>query len=613
MNGPAAARALRAALIVFAALRLAALLLPSMWLWGLNAGRFASPVASALLWLLPVLALIPAVGRRLDNRFDAWAAALANRGRLGSALVFTAAALLVLLLPDRVWFVGDFLLREGAMRQGGDFLRMFPQAQPLDTLLHHRLPQALLERGLDTTMTARLTGAFEAGLLALLARRFAHGFGLAGAPAIAVGSAVFAGGYLALFAGYAKPTIEVCLLSVAVGVFGVEMLRHGRGYLAVSLAFAIALGFHRSAISLLPGVALFWLLAMRRHGAPRERRNEIVLAGVVLAATLGWFLPRLWQLFEAFDLATNFVSREVQQQGGPLAAAFSGLRLLDLANLFVLHVPLVTTLPLLKFVRVPPAISGGNETWIGARPVSIALVGLFAGHLPAVLFTYVTQGGFRDWDAHAGAFATLALRMAALLAVWFAESDTRGDGAAGAWSPARSGLASACTVTVFAATLTVLVAQNDLGRGLRRAQALLDGPPARTESHQLATLDFLGLRTLRLERFGESADAFAALSARAPHPRALVLHGTSALLAHRDGEAREAFARLVRRDSSNSVAWFGLWLAAARSGDSTLASAAEQRVLAYPDSGAGMERILGHLQHYPGLWGLMPRGRFSGE
>ncbi len=565
-----------------------------MVLWGLNAGRFAPPLAAGLLWLVPALALVPAAGRALDRALDALAAAAAARARLAPAALFAAAAALVLLLPDRAWFVGDFVLREGAMRQPGDFLAMFPQAQPLDAWLHHALPRALLARGVDTTLAARALGALEAGLLALLARRFALGFGLAGASAIAVGSAVFAGGYLALFAGYAKPTVEVGLLAVAAGVFGAEWLRSGRGALAVAVAFALALSLHRSAISLLPGVLGFLALGFRRHGTAGRGRAEGIAAGAVLAATLLVFVPRLLRLFGDFDLATNFASHEVRAQGGPLAAAFSGLRLLDLANLALLHAPLVLLVPALGRGRAAAAR--------GAPPVSAALLLLFAGHLPAVLFTYVTQGAFRDWDAHAGAFAALALLVAARLAARL------GEGAA----PLR-GLAGAAALAALGGALTLLVAQHDLERGLLRARAFIDLPPARTESQRLATLDYLGLRTLRLERFGASADAFGALAARAPHPRALVLHGTAALLAGRDAEARDAFATLLGRDSTHAVGWFGLWLASTRAGDSALARAAEARVLAYPDTGAEMGRILEHLEYYPRLWGTIPRGRFSAE
>jgi len=587
VSGVAAAHALRLALAGYALLRLFALLHPSMALWGLNSGRFAPPLASGLLWLVPTLALLPPVGRRLDRWFEA--AATRTPSRLVALLTFAAAAALMLLLPDRIWFVGDYLLREGAMRASGDFLHMFPQAQPLDVLLHYRLPHALLLRGVDSTLTARVIGALEAGLLALLARRFAAGSGLGPGPRLAVATAAVAGGYLALFAGYSKPTVEVCLLAVAVGTFGAELVRGGRGALAMVLAFALALGFHRSALSLLPGVLGFLILALLRDGPARRHRGELAAAGAVLVGVLAIFLPRLWQLFGAFDLGTNFLSHEVRAQGGPLAAAFSGLRLLDLVNLVALHAPLVVALPARLALRVR------------ATPVGLGLAILFAGHLPAVLFTYVTQGAFRDWDAHAGAFAAFALLTAAALAgILRAAGD----------APARAGLAPGAALAALGATLTVMVAQNDLDRGLARAHAFLAGPPARTESQQLATLDFLGLRGLRLERYGEAADAFAALAARAPHPRALVLEGTASLLAGRDAEALDAFGRLVARDSSHAVGWFGVWLGAHRTADSALARMAERRVLAYPDTGAGMNSILGLLTNYPGLWDKMPRGRF---
>jgi hypothetical protein len=582
---PGAAAALRGTLVVFAALRLAALITTSMALWGLDAGRFTSFGATMALWLLPALALVPALGEPLDVALDRLARAIPRRAVPG--LVALAAALLVFLLPDRVWFVGDFLLREGGIRMPGDFRLMFPQAQPLDVWLHHALPQALLARGVDTTLTARLVGAVEAGLLALLGVRFVAGLGLRGAPAFAAGSVVIAGGFLALFAGYSKPTIEVTVLAVATGVFGVETIRGGRSFLPAALAFAAALGFHRSALGLLPGLVVMLGLALRRHGlAPR--RGEKLAALAVLALTLALFLPGLWRLFNSFDLATNFVSAEVRQQGGPLAAAFTPLRLLDLANLMLLHVPLALALPLLLAAR--PAAGAPDRAVLGA------LAALFAGHLPALLFVYVTQGPFRDWDANAGAFAALALLVATGLARQLAAGS-------------RRGLASAAGLATLCATLTLIVAQHDLEGGLLRAHAFLAGPPERTPSQRLATLDWLGLRYLRLERFEASAAAFSRLSADAPHPRALVLEGTASLLADRPDMARGAFTRLTERDVRDPLGWFGLWLTAVRSGDSLRADTLERHVLAWPDSGPEMTRVMNHLEHYPGLWDLLPRSR----
>jgi len=572
---------LRATLIGLAALRLAAQLHPSMYAWGVNQGRFAAPIAATLGWLMLALPLVPAIGGRLDDLLERLCVRVGAHGWLAHLLPCALVIALVLALPDRTWFVGDFVLRAGIVREPGGFERMFPQAQPLDVLLHYRLPRALLERGLDSDLAARLLGAIEAALLVAFAARFARGLQLRGAAAVAVATSVAAGGYLALFTGYGKPTIEVCLLTVAIGAYSAELVRDGRGYLAVVLAFALALGFHRSALSLLPGVMAALGLAMARR---RGSRTEAGLALLALAATLAYFLPRLWRLFVSFDAATNFASPEVERQGGMLAAALSGLRLLDLANLVLLFAPLALALPgLIQAVR-------------RAKPFEALLAPalLFAGFVPALLFVTVTQGPFRDWDANAAAGAALALLVATALAETLRPDRARG-------------LRAACALGVFAPTLLLMVAQNDLGRGLMRARAFLDGPPRRTDSQQIATLDFLGLRELRLEHWDASADAFGALAERAPHPRALVLHGTAALMAGRDREAERSFRRLIERDSTQSLGWFGLWLAARRAGDEAVADSAERRVLAYPDTSAEMSRILTHLQHYPGLWGLLPR------
>jgi hypothetical protein len=582
VNSGAARRALRVTLIALALLRLAALLHPSMFAWGLNAGRFAAPPAAVALWLALALPLVPPVGRWLDSWLDA-----SSARRVGpvppAGLAALGAALLVLALPDRVWFVGDFLLRQATVYEPAGFRGMFPQAQPLDVLLHYRLPRALLAAGIAPESTARAVGAVEAATLVLLAARLARGLGLAGASGAAAGAIVACGGYLALDAGYTKPTLEVVLLTVAIGVFGVEAVRSGRGLLGLSLLFAAALGFHRSALSLAPGVAAFVLLALSRH---REalRRVGTWLAGLVLAATLAWFIPRLWRLFVSFDAATNFTSVEVQRQGGMWRSALRPLRLMDLANLVLLWAPLAAALPAAAWTtRAEP---GGRER--------LGLALLAAGFLPALLLVYVTQGPFRDWDANAAAGAALALLAAAVLAPVLAADRARG-------------LASAALLGVLAPTVLLLVSQNDLERGLARARAFLSEPPARTESQRLATLDYLGLRLLQLRRWGESADAFARLAADAPHPRALVLEGTAALLAGRAPHAEASFLALVRRDSTQSVGWFGLWLAARRAGDERAAREAGGRVQSYPDTGAAMEAILAHLQHYPDLWSLMPR------
>ncbi|HTO90574.1 MAG TPA: hypothetical protein VMJ70_05535 [Candidatus Sulfotelmatobacter sp.] len=583
---PAPDTALRLACIALAALRVAAQFHPSMFAWGLNYGRFAAPPAWMTGLLLITLPLAPPVGRWLDDRLDHLSRIAGSRAGLAWALPAALAIAVTLALPDRTWFVGDFVLRAGIVREPGGFGRLFPQAQPLDVWLHYRLPHALLSLGLDSDVSARLLGSLEAVGIALLSVRLARGLRLDGAPAIAVVTTAAAGGYLALYTGYGKPTIEVALLTLAIGVLALELVRDGRGYLAIAIAFALALGLHRSALSLAPGVFIAFGLAMARR---RGSRVEAGVALLVLAATLAWFVPRLWRLFVSFDASTNFTSPEVERQGGMLRAAMSGLRLLDLANLVVLFAPLALALPVLfaGLRRSRPA-----EEWL-------ALLGLFTGFLPALLFVTVTQGPFRDWDANAAAGVALALLVAAGLAERLR-------------SGAR-GMSTASALAVLVPTLLVMVSQNDLSRGLQRARAFLDERPARSESQQLATLDYLGLRELRLEHWEDAADAYGALAERAPHPRALVLHGTAALMAGRNADAERSFRTLIERDSSESVGWFGLWLSARRGGDSATAARAERVVLAYPDTSEQMSRILAHLQHYPKLWGLLPRTGWVGS
>jgi hypothetical protein len=579
---------LRVTLVFLALARLIALLHPSMFAWGLNAGRFVAPPAAGALWLALALPLIPSIGRRLDAALDSLVAFLAGHGVSPALAAAAAAAALVLAFPDHTWFVGDFVLREGIVHETNGFRQMFPQTQPLDVLLHWSLPRALLARGIDPNLTARVLGALEAGSLVLLGARFARGFGASGALAGAIAGTIACGGYLALATGYAKPTLDVCVLAVAIGVFGLEAVRDGRGFLAVSLAFAAALALHRSALGLLPGVLAIGALAAARDPS-RLRRPEFAAAAAVLLATLGWFVPRLWQLFVSFDARTNFASFEVRQQGGLVASAIRPLRLLDLANLVALLAPLAFCVPALLPPRGAPR-----------RDERLALAALAAGLAPALLLVYVTQGPFRDWDANAAAGAALAMLAAAGLV-------------AGFHSGAGRGLAGAALIGVLAPTVTVMVSQNDLHRGLARARAFLDEAPRRTESQRLATLDFLGLRLLRLERWSESGDAFAALAERAPHPRALVLQGTADLMSGRDAEAQRAFSTLLARDSTQSMGWFGLWLAARGAGDSLAERTAGRVVQSYTDTGPQMEAILAHLQHYPGLWELVAEARGPGR
>lgn len=557
-----------------------------MFGWGLNFSRFMDPATAWALWALGAAALLPPLARRATARRSAPGGTPARARVLAYAIPALASAALVLIFPDRVWFVGDFLLRVGILREPDGFTRMFPQALPLDVFLHYTLPRALgAALHVDPNQVARALGVLEVMALATLAVRFARGLALTGGAAVATTALVMFGGYFTLYTGYGKPTIEVCLATVAVGVFGMDMLRRDRSLLAAGIAMAAAIGVHRAGLSLLPGFVAAWALwwvAHGRRGGWKSPRTLVALA--VPVAALAAMAPRLYRLFLGFDVAVNFRSVEVEQQGGVLRAALAPLKLMDVANVMALLCPLALAVPVLLVARGRRPPRGREALWLGC---------LALGFLPSLFLVYVTQGPFRDWDAFAGAGAACSL-----LAAWLIGETLRA-------APRRAWLAASVTLAVLIPTLQLLISQHDLDRGLQRARAFIAERPRRTWSQRVATWDFIGLRSLRIGRWGDAARAYAMVSSEAPHPRALLLWGTAAIIDRDYSAARRAFHTLLARDPENPEGWFGLWIASSLLGDTTEARDARRRLDGYAVDGPEMARIVAHLEHYPPLWESM--------
>jgi hypothetical protein len=583
-----AERALWVTLASLAALRALLAILPAMHGWGLNFPRFMSPAIAWLLWALGAAALVPALARRGAAGLGAIGARL--RGVPGAAYAIAAlvAGALAALLPDAIGFVGDFLLRVGILQEPEGFTRMFPQALPLDRFLHYLVPRGLGSLlHADPNLIARALGIAEAMALGLLAVRFARLLGLEGPAASATAGVVLFGGYLALYTGYGKPTIEIGLLTVALGVWGLEMVGRGRGMLAAGLAVAAALALHRAALSMLPGFAAAWLIALAAHGRSGAWRRPRVLASLGIPLLLiAPIVPRLVHLFFGFDVAVNFRSVEVRQQGGMLRAALSPLKLMDIANVILLLSPLAATIPALALAH-----AGSRR-----RREALYLGVLALGFAPSLFFVYVTQGPFRDWDAFAGAGASLSL-----LAAWLIGETLR--------NARRPWLGASVALAVAVPTLQVMLSQHDLERSLARARAFVSEPPRRTESQRIATWDFIGLRSLRLGRWADAAAAYEEVARAAPHPRALELWGTAAVIGHDWTGGERAFRTLIAREPEDPIGWLGLWITAGRLGDSTEARAAARKLRGYRDDGPELARIVGHLEHYPRMWESIPRGK----
>ena len=117
--------------------------------------------------------------------------------------------------PGRRVLTGDLLLRRRAIEEGKLPQHIFPQALPLDVLLHHTFPRALFQSlSFAPSYTARLWGALDVAVLVAAAIGFARAMRWTGATAFAVVAAIVFGGTLGLCTGYGKSLAELAVLVV---------------------------------------------------------------------------------------------------------------------------------------------------------------------------------------------------------------------------------------------------------------------------------------------------------------------------------------------------------------------------------------------------------------
>src|SRR6267378_278905 len=210
--------------------------------WSADVCSSDLPLMAWAPWALAAASLTPFAAKRLDPPFTRLGDALGRGSLPVVATLVVLVALLAWASPDNTRFVGDFLLRQGTVEMAGKPGLLFPQALPLDVLLHYRLPTVFQDYHLlSANSSARLLGVLNAALLAWFAARLTRALGLTGAAALAGWSISVFGGFLGMFTGYSKSLAELAMLAAAIAAFGVSLAREGRGALGLSIAFAVSL------------------------------------------------------------------------------------------------------------------------------------------------------------------------------------------------------------------------------------------------------------------------------------------------------------------------------------------------------------------------------------
>jgi tetratricopeptide (TPR) repeat protein len=536
------------ALVALAVARAAAAFAPSMWAWGLNLQRFLPPWAAWAPWAVAAVALLPPVAKALGGPAGVLGRMAGARPRAFALVLAALAAALVAALPDRVWFLGDILMRYGTVEYHHGFLKMFPQSLPLDVWLHETVPHALFRAfGIGTLAYARALGALAAALLAACAVWFARELRLGGPAALAAVAIALFGGQLCMDTGYLKTAGELCVLTAVVAAAGLRMIRTGRGAMVLGVALSLALTLHRSSLVLLPAAAVAWVLWARAHGGGRAwRRPSVWVALAVPVATLLVMGPRIAHVLDTFDRVHHFATPGVRAAGGLARSALAGWRALDLANAALLFAPLAVALP-------PLALVIGRHA--PRRAATLFLATLALSFLAAALAIHPQQGLFRDWDVLAPAGVALALVTAACAGLVLSALPRPGPLAL------ALALASAMPATQW------LLHAHDLDRGLARVHSFVVEAPLRSADERGRMLDYLGDRCAQLERWDDAANFLAEAASLAPSPRVMLAWAIAEAQRGNLEGARAAYRRLTERAPADAGGWAGLATMASQLGD----------------------------------------------
>jgi hypothetical protein len=565
--------ALLAILVALAAARALLAFVPTMWAWSLNLLRFLHPALGWGLWAVAALMLAPPLATRLERAWSLSGDAIAKRPALATLGAVLAGAALAWACPDRVRFVGDFLLRQGTVEVAEKPAMLFPQALPLDVFLHYLIPRIVtLSQLTDANGAARLIGMVEAGALAALSLSFVRTLGLMGSAAVATAATVFFGGYLGMFTGFSKAFAEMCLLVAIVAVYGLRGMKDGKGLWPLGLAVAVGVTLHRSALGFLPAALFAWLVWMRQHGGGgRWKRPSTLAALAVPIVALGVMVPRIVAVVRRWD-SMHFAPESVRQQGGVLAAALSGARPVDLLNLIVMLSPLAVTIPVLLGWRLRRLDSDD------ARELALLLLLAlpFVGVMP---FLHPAQGLFRDWDDFTATGVAISL-----LAAWMLGRTLRG--------ASGRGLAVAATFAVAVPAIQWIAHHTDVDRGFARVRAFMLEPPARPASERGTTWDFLGIRNFRLERWDDAAAAFQHAAETSPSPRILQEWALAETMRRRFDAAQSIYHLMLARAPANELGWLGLATCSLNLGDFAEARRAARQLLALHPGDPDALRVL---------------------
>ena len=489
--------------------------------WAFDFPRFLAPPVARGLAAVTILAMGLAVVRRPRNVVRHAGTALA----IGVTAGLLAA---IVALPDRSGFLGDFLLRQGAIA-AGRYDRSFPQGLPLDHLLFgHVLPAFVAITRLPLPVASRGIGVLaELALLAIAGLGWRRA-GLA-APAALLGTLlVGATGLASMFTGFARDTVALLPIVLALAFTLAERVEHRRPFSpAAEWLLLAALALHRTSAVLLAPYLVATGFAWRDPRPPGWK-----WAAALLALGVAVLLPIDVAVFTSFDL-TRHTPWLAPGHFALLPLLHPGY-LADVLGALALLAPVAFASALLLLPGPDRA-----ARWLDAAFVLV--------WVPVVLLTEPQQGVFRDFDVYAP-MAVTGVFVGARQLVRLRSVEP-------SWSGRAARMAAVAGLQSFVAVL--LVASNPGSTRARVLDALARWPQA-SAIRRAQWLDWLESDA---ERSGDRAAA-ARLAVRSAEAVPSRLRWIRAALAATDAgdfeSARTDYGRVLAIDSSSVIAWCGV-------------------------------------------------------
>lgn len=501
-------------------------------------GRFMPIVATVALGAMSI-ALVPGIATRATRLLEMLGSLPNEAPWRARALWSAVGAGVVLLLPDRTHFTGDFMLREWAVRSGGAPSQLFPQAFPADVWFHYWLPRWLTAAHICQTDTyARILGAIEAATLGAVGVELSRALRLNGPASCVATAGLLFGAQLTTMTGYAKAVSELALFAAVMAVFGLAAVGQGRGLAWVGLAFAASLLFHRAAVLLLPTYIGF--IALADHPSGRERAVAII-SPVIAVAIMG---ATIFRTAVRFDWQAGYF-------GIPQLRDLA-LNSLDIFNILLLAPVLVLALTTLSRPMLPARV------WILLALPFTAL---------ALAIRHSSQGLFRDWDLFAAPAVLLSVAASAQVG-----------GALSRIARPQQWVAASVLVSIIAPALIDLFVQSNLEAGMKRGEAFATEAPRRSPDVRGNVWRFLCGRNVQLERYAEAVRTGREAAALTPNREVLLLLAGSERNDEEHAAAFLTYKRLLGVDENNAEAWYCVALYSAHAGDFSEADHALERL-----------------------------------